>query len=146
MKQTIVKPLWHQVITYSVVLFFCAITICSVVWMINLLRTEGFPSIGGIPVITFFSGYSAYVGLLLLRYGVGEVTYDENGFTVNKKGDTSRYTWSDITKTKYYGILRVLRLFRADGRTVYAIHGQIRHHRTFINKISEKVGFTTDVF
>ncbi|WP_109300160.1 hypothetical protein [Aquimarina sp. AU474] len=136
----------HQIITYFVVLFLCSVTVFSCIWMLMIIKEEGFLSIGGIPVIIFFAGYSSYVGIQVLRFRTARVAYHQNGFSVTKNGNVSKYSWSEITKTKYYGIARVLRLFGNNGKTIYAIHGITRDNRKFMNKISETVGYTTDVF
>ncbi len=140
------NPLLHQLITYFIVLFLCGAFIWSCIWMLTIIKNEELMSIGGIPVIVFFTGYFSYVGIQVLRYRTARVTYHQNGFTVTKRGKTSSYTWSEITKTKYHGTVGVLRLFNADGKTIYTIHGITRDNRKFMNKISETVGYTTDVF
>ncbi len=114
--------------------------------MITLIKKEGLVSIGGIPVITFFAGYSAYVGLLVLRHITAAISYDKHGFTMTKRGDTEEYAWSTIAKTKYYGIFQVLRLSNANGNTIYTTHGVIRENRKFIQVVGDTVGYTSDVF
>ena len=143
---TLSNPLLHQVLTYIVVLFLFSIAILSSLWMVMLVKAEGLVAIGGIPVITFFAGYSAYVGIQLLRYKSNQVSYNENGFTVFKKGKAFHYAWQDVTKTKYHGTIQVLKLFNAKGKNIYTVHGITRANKKFINKAGEIVGFTTDVF
>ncbi len=142
----ILNPLFLQLLTYVVVLVFCFITIFSIFWMVTLIQKEGFLSIGGIPVITFFAGYGAYVGLVLIRYIGTQIRYNKDGFTIIKKGNSVNYPWSQVAKTKYYGIFNVLRLFDAEGKTMYTIHGISKSNRKFIQRIGETVGYTTDVF
>ncbi len=145
-KVTIPNPLLHQILTYIVVLFFCCVTLVSCIWAVTLMTTEGFLSVGGVPVIIFFAGYSSYVGLLVLRYRAAKVTYGEKGFTITQRGNSTSYIWSDIMKTKYYGMFQVLKLSNAKGKTIYTIHGITRANKQFIQKIGKTVGFTTDVF
>ena len=114
--------------------------------MVILIQKEGFLSIGGIPVITFFAGYGSYVGLVLIRYIGTKISYDKDGFTIIKKGNSVNYPWSQIAKTKYYGIFNVLRLFDAEGKTMYTIQGTTKSNKKFIQKISSAVGYTSDVF
>ncbi|MBQ4820761.1 hypothetical protein [Aquimarina sp. MMG016] len=140
------NPLSHQIITYITVLSFCCITILSCIWMVTLIKTEGLVAVGGIPVITFFAGYASYVGLLVLRYRTAQVTYHKNGFIILKRGNTSSYSWSEIKKTKYHGMLRVLRLHNANGKNIYTIHGITRDNKKFIQEVNEIIGFSTDVF
>jgi len=142
----ILTPLFYRALTYIVVLVFCFITLFSILWMVTLIQKEGFLSIGGIPVITFFAGYGSYVGLVLIRYIGTKISYDKDGFTIIKKGNSVNYPWSQIAKTKYYGIFNVLRLFDAEGKTMYTIQGTTKSNKKFIQKISSAVGYTSDVF
>ena len=142
----ILTPLFYRILTYIVVLVFCFITIFSIFWMVILIQKEGFLSIGGIPVITFFAGYGSYVGLVLIRYIGTQIRYNKDGFTIIKKGNSVNYPWSQIAKTKYYGIFNVLRLFDAEGKTMYTIQGTTKSNKKFIQKISSAVGYTSDVF
>ncbi|TRX54797.1 hypothetical protein FNH22_18730 [Fulvivirga sp. M361] len=143
---TIPNPLLHQVLTYIVVLIFCCVTIVSCIWVVILVKTEGVLSIGGIPVIIFFAGYSSYIGLLILRYRTARVAYDDNCFTVTQGGNSTSYIWSEIMKTKYHGMFQVLKLLNAKGKTIYTIHGITRDNKKFIQKIGKTAGFTIDVF
>ncbi|MDH7447437.1 hypothetical protein [Aquimarina sp. 2201CG14-23] len=143
---TIQNPLLYQILTYTAVFIFCCLTILSIIWIITLVKTEGFLSIGGILVITFFTGYSSYLGLQVLRYKTAQVLYNEHCVTVIKRGKTSSYTWSEITKTKYHGMFRVLRLFNAKNENIYTIHGITPDNKKFIQKVGNTIGYTNDVF
>lgn len=145
-KVDVPNPLFHQILTYLIVLIFGCITILSCIWVVILVKTEGLVSIGGIPVIIFFAGYSFYLGLLVVRYRATKVSYNSEGFTVIRGGNSTDYLWSEITKTKYHGIFQVLQLIDVQGKTVYTIHGITRDNKKFINKVGEEVGYTSDVF
>lgn len=141
------NPIGHQVITYIIVTILICITILSVFWVITLAIQEGFlPLVSGIPIIIFFAGYASYIGLLVLRYRSAKVTYDTTGFTITSRGNLHSYDWSSITKTKYYGMFRVLRLSNNEGNTMYTIHGITRDNRKFIREVDKIIGYTTDVF
>ncbi|WP_109829394.1 hypothetical protein [Reichenbachiella versicolor] len=145
-KVTIPNPLIIQILTYFVVMILCCITLLCCLWAAIVVISEGFVSIGGIPVIIFFAGYSSYVGILVSRYKSARVTYHENGFTVTHGRNSKSYSWEDMTKPKYFGMFQVLKLHDTNGRTIYTIHGNTRAAKKFIQKVGKEVGFTTDVF
>ena len=88
-------------------------------WTYQIWVNEG---IGSATVIFFWavaSIYLLYVFFPVLGHIATTVSYDEQGFTVERRGKTSSYGWLDISDQQFHGFAGVLHIFVEDHKRIY---------------------------
>jgi hypothetical protein len=136
------NPKWLQIVLYMVVTLLFCLTMFLFYWATIIIIEEGM--VGSVPILFFGAtfGYVSYITSTLVKYIPAKLTYHEKGFSVELKGNTYQYSWTDISTTKIHGVSRVFQLFDRNAKIFYVVCFFTPGYKKFENRVNHRTNLT----
>jgi len=134
------NPIWLQLIFYFAIAGFPCLSGYMFYLAYEVIPKSGFAGAGVFILLGAGVAYISYIGLLLAKFVPARLVFDESQFTVDMRGSKTTYSWSDIASVKNYESSQILKIFDANGNTIYVVDHMTPGYKAFSEQVSAVVG------
>lgn len=116
-----------QVIHYLIFLLFVGLIIVTIYWGIKIYKEDETPVALVVLFVPFiFLFCRIYMSIILLKYLPAKMTYDKMHFTITLWGNSTRYSWLDVSRVKIIrsNLSEILKLYDEEGTCIYSANNK----------------------